>query len=104
MVVLLGAAALFAGGCGITFDGGAEARYDYPDEAQENFLNGCEGTSGGETAYCECLLAEFQDTVPFEDFARIDRTILESGLQGLPPEDRELFQSSVDACSDELES
>lgn len=99
---LVGAATLFVSGCGVTVED--EPRYPYPEDAQENFTAGCEGTSGGQTEYCTCLLDEFQNTVPFEDFARIDREILQGGLQGLAPEDRELFQASVMACEEQLEN
>jgi hypothetical protein len=88
---------LVVAGCGE-----ADTRFSYPEESQEVFLSSCEASSGGDSGYCECLLDEFQNTLPFEEFTRIDREILQRGVQGLAPEDRELFLGAVETCGGEV--
>jgi hypothetical protein len=89
---------LVGAGCG-----GGDTRFSYPEESQEVFLSSCEASSGGDTDYCECLLDEFQNTLAFEEFSRIDREILQRGLQGLAPEDREVFMGAVETCGGAVE-
>lgn len=84
--------ALAIAGCG-----GDEPRYDYPEEAQDNFLTAC--GAGASEEQCECLLDEYQDTLSFDDFARIDMAIARSGTEALGPTDADRFQSAIDACS-----
>ena len=69
----------------------------YPQRVRDNFMASCEGTSGGNTAACECALEKIEETVSLEEFVKIDADV-RAGVVTSPPRE---VTDAIAACLDE---
>ncbi len=68
---------------------------EWTQEVRDNFMSECLPSSGGEQAYCECVLEDLESTYTLEEFEAIEQEIIESDT--MPPEIEEM----IDACIQE---
>jgi hypothetical protein len=68
---------------------------EWTDEVRDNFLEACEESSGGELAYCRCVLDDLEATYTLAEFEEIERQLDETGE--MPAE----LEAIIDACIEE---
>ena len=88
MVVMVAALALALVACG---PGGDE----WTQEVRDNFLDGCLEASGGEEAYCVCVLERLEDTYTLAEFEAIERELEEADV--MPAE----LEGMIEDCLEE---
>lgn len=86
--LLVLAALLALTGCGTSDE-------EWSAEVRDNFLDGCVETSGGERAYCVCVLDGLEDAYTVTEFAAVEEEI--ERANALPPE----LQGLIDTCLEE---
>ena len=64
----------------------------WTDGVRQNFLDSCEASSGGQTDYCACVLADLEDAYSLAEFEAIEQQLDEGGEV---PDALELI---IDAC------
>lgn len=88
LLISLFALGMALAACGATGD-------EWTQEVRDNFMSECLPSSGGEQAYCECVLEDLESTYTLAEFETIEQELIETDT--MPPEVEEM----IDACIQE---
>jgi hypothetical protein len=77
-------AVLILGGLGIAGWVSQQNSHDYPASVEQNFLDGCERGSNGQTGACECSLHKLEQHYKLNEFVALDQQVRNG--QPLPPD------------------
>ena len=87
--------------CGDDGGGSSGGGNDYPQQAEDNFLEACTSQPQATEAYCQCTYDEITANVTYEEFQEAEKQIGTGGDIGdAPAETREAFQNAVEKCRD----